>query len=478
LPEADRFRAAFRRCEFVALSDCVRQTDTAACAHVLLPALAWGEKSGTVTNCERRISRQRAFLSPPGEARPDWWIVSQVASRLGYGAHFSYETEAQIFREHARLSGFENGGSRPFDISALADLSDREYDDLEPLQWPVTPLAPCGGARLFGDGRFYRPSGKALMVPITPRPPAHLPTRGYPLVLNTGRVRDQWHTMTRTSRSSRLLLHVSEPYVEIHPDDARSFALVEGGLARVISRHGEMIGRVRLSPHQRAGSLFVPIHWNDALARKARAGALVNAATDPVSGQPEFKHTPARVEPYRPAWHAFLLSRKPLSFYGGEYQVAIKGGGCWRYELAGDGPSLPWPALARQWLGEEGVEFEDLKAGIYRVARIDGGRLSGCLFVAPTHELPARERLEALFAQSALDPRQRVGLLAGGPPSAAASEGSVICACSCVGRTRFLAAIRQKGLKTPEAIGATLHAGTKCGSCLPELSALIASASR
>src|SRR5262245_17117092 len=197
MPDAERVRRALQGCELVVVSDCVSDTDTTRCAHVLLHAAAWGEKSGTVTNSERRISRQRSFLSPPSEAQPDWWIVAQVAKRMGFGTAFDYDGPAAIFREHARLSAFENGGERALDIGAVASLSDAEYDTLQPFQWP-RPADVAAPPRLFADGRFFTASRKAQLVPTAPRAPARKPDADYPLVLNTGRVRDQWHTMTRT----------------------------------------------------------------------------------------------------------------------------------------------------------------------------------------------------------------------------------------------------------------------------------------
>jgi assimilatory nitrate reductase catalytic subunit len=502
LPDADRFRAALKRCELVIVSDCVRHTDTTECAHILLPAAAWGEKGGTVTNSERRISRQRAFLDAPGDARPDWWIVTQVAHRLGFAEQFPYRTAADIFREHARLSAFENDGARAFDIGALADLSDAEYDALAPIQWPVTrngfparvpsPVVagegqggdvparaidkPQGVARLCESGRFYFPSGKARMIPITPRPPVNPRTAQYPLALNTGRVRDQWHTMTRTARAPRLLGHVGEPYVEIHPDDARTYGVTGGAVARLASAHGEMIARVQLSDDQRIGSVFVPIHWNDTLARRARVGALVNPVVDPISGQPEFKHTPVCIEAYAAKWYGFLLSGEPLAHVDGEYQVRVKGQGYWRYEMAGDAAAESWPTRARDWLGADGewLEFNDAKAGRYRAARIEAGRLSGCIFIAPTHELPARGWLQGLFQKNSVSPEERLSLLSGRTPAGTVAEGSIVCACFGVGRDRITTAIQRERLSTVQSIGAKLRAGTNCGSCVPELKALIA----
>ncbi|MFP5344866.1 MAG: molybdopterin-dependent oxidoreductase, partial [Gammaproteobacteria bacterium] len=171
LPDADAARKALQSCEFVVVSDCVRHTDTTAYGHVLLPAAAWGEKDGTVTNSERRISRQRKFLPTPGEARPDWWIIAQVAKRMGYTHAFNYSSPAQIFNEHAALSGFENDGARDFDISGLCGLDEAAYDTLPPAQWPVVQPGSAGTPRLFGDGKFYTPSGRRALSPsrrVTP----------------------------------------------------------------------------------------------------------------------------------------------------------------------------------------------------------------------------------------------------------------------------------------------------------------------
>ena len=302
----------------------------------------------------------------------------------------------------------------------------------------------------------------------------------YPLSLSTGRIRDQWHTMTRTARAARLMAHISEPYVEIHPEDVLAYGVTPDGLARLASAHGTMLARVKVSAEQRVGCVFVPLHWNDTLARRARADALVNPVTDPISGQPEFKHTPVRVEPFRAAWHAFVLARTALAVGNSDYRVQVKGDGYWRYELAGEQPAGAWTKLAREWLGADGewLEFEDSKGGRYRAARIEDDRIEACLFVAPTHELPPRAWLQGLFKQESLRPEERLGLLAGRAPAGTTVEGTVVCACFGVGRERILSAIKRDGLSTPQAIGAKLQAGTNCGSCVPELKSLIAAAGR
>ncbi len=474
LPQADRVAAALAKCELVVVSDCVRHTDTTALAHVLLPAAAWGEKDGTVTNSERRLSRQRAFLTPPGEARPDWWIIAEVARRMGYEAAFGYASAADVFREHARLSGLDNDGQRAFDISALAQINDADYDALQPMQWPVSQQAPHGTPRLCGDGRFFTASGKARLVAITPRPPAQSFDDDYPLVLNTGRVRDQWHTMTRTGASPKLATHTPEPYVQIHPDDAARSGLHDRGLAWVRSRHGDVLVRVMVSHEQRTGSVFVPLHWSAVQASHARVDALVAAVTDPISGQPESKQTPVYVVPYVPTWHASVLSREPIDAGAVQYRVTIKGVQHWRYELAGDDVRA-WPNWARASFGaeHEWLESEDVGAGTYRAACIKDGRLHACVFVARTSSLPPPHWLATLFGQSPLLPADRASLLSARPYGVRAASGPPVCVCFGVSRNAVARAVRAQGLTSVEAVGRVLRAGTNCGSCIPEIQAIL-----
>src|SRR6185437_6701437 len=213
------------------VSDVMAATDTARFAHVKLPALAWGEKDGTVTNSERRISRQRPLFAPPGQARADWRIIAGVAGAMGFSEAFGWRGPAQVFREWARLTAYENHGSRVLDLGPLAGITPDQYEALQPVQWPVTPSG--GTQRLFADGRFQTPNGKARMVPLDAKGPAEPAGGGFPFALNTGRVRDHWHTMTRTGLAADLCRHTPEPFVEVHPDDAAPLGVVDGALARV-----------------------------------------------------------------------------------------------------------------------------------------------------------------------------------------------------------------------------------------------------
>jgi assimilatory nitrate reductase catalytic subunit len=478
MPDAERVRRALEQCELVVVSDCVRDTDTTRCADVLLPAAAWGEKSGTVTNTERRISRQRSFAPPPGEARPDWWIVAQVARRMGFGAAFAYDSPAAIFREHARLSAFENAGSRDFDIGGVASVSDDDYDSLQPFQWP-RPARVAAAERLFADGNFFTPSGKAQLVPTWPRSPARAPSNDYPLVLNTGRIRDQWHTMTRTGTSPRLSAHHAEPFVQLHPLDAARFGLTFGDLVEVAAEEASIVVRLEITDAVTPGQAFVPMHWGSVFASNARVGALIAPAVDPLSGQPELKAAPVRVRSYVPRWYGFALAREPLDLPASSYRVTARGAGFWRYELAGEELPQSWPEWADGVLGPRAarIEFVDAAGGRYRGANVAGNALESCLFVATAKWLPSRTWLATLFNSPALGDAERMAILAGRAPKGTLEPGPVVCSCFAVGRSTLLRAIRG-GLVSVEQIGKALRAGTNCGSCIPELKGLVAESAR
>ncbi len=477
LPDADGVRRALERCELVVVSDITAATDTAAYADVLLPALGWGEKDGTVTNSERCISRQRAFLDAPGEARADWWAICQVARRMGFHG-FDHDSAHAIFDEHARLSAWRNdesGVPRVFRIDGLAGLSRAAYDELAPVQWPVGASGE-GRARLFGDGRYAHADGKARFIATVPRAPAN-PTSGeYPIVLNTGRLRDQWHTMTRTGKSPRLANHAPEPFVDLHPHDALLAGVREGELARVSSRWGAVVARVTHGGGIARGSAFVPIHWTGQNASDARVGAVVNPVVDPVSGEPEFKHTPVRIEPFAVAWHGFILSRDALDLARVANWTRVQGAGFLRYELGGRDAVSPEWARALLGAGEEAdwIEFEDRSEGMLRCALLVDGRLQACLFVSRRPDLPARAWLGGLFAQEVLSTRERATLLAGRAAAQGSDPGPTVCACFGVGRNTIRTAIVKQALKDPQEVTACLRAGGNCGSCLPEIRQLLA----
>ena len=487
LPEADRARRALDACELVVCSDIVERTDTNHHAHVLLPALGWGEKDGCVTSSERRISRQRPFLPAPGEARADWRIVCDVARRMGFTQGFDFDTPHQIFSEHARLTAFRNhapgedgvpAARRLLNLEGLAALSPQAYAGLAPVLWPVG-AAGEGTRRLFSDGHFAYADGRARFIATPARTPVHAPDREYPLVLNTGRVRDHWHTMTRTGKSPRLAGHISEPYIDMHPHDALRSGVREGELARVQSRWGAMVARVRHGGDVLSGNIFVPIHWNDQFASDARVGGVVNPVVDPVSGEPEFKHTPVRVEPFPARWYGFAFGRRFLPASELSYWTLIRGEHFLRYELAHLQRPKDCSAWARSWLGvsdpdADWLEYEDRTTGVYRAAHLHEDRIEACVFLSSRPDLPSRHWLAGLFSHEHIDEADRTGLLIGEPPGAGADAGPVVCSCFGVGRNTLCEAIRNQGLDTPARITAALRAGGNCGSCVPELQRLIA----
>jgi assimilatory nitrate reductase catalytic subunit len=476
LPDADVVRAAMQKLELFVVSENVRSNDTVnAGAHVLLPALAWGEKSGTVTNSERRISRQRSFLPAPGEARPDWWIVSEVAKRLGFAAAFDYKSAADVFREHASLSGFENNGSRDFDIGGLSAMSDEAFAEMGPMQWPMRYGELEPQARFFANGRFYANDQKARFIaPEIPTLRTET-TAARPLRLNTGRIRDQWHTMTRTGASPRLGQHLPEPFVEIHPDDANRFGVFDGGFARLVTDYGQCILKVVVSARQQRGMLFAPIHWSDENSSGARVGALVAPFTDPFSGQPENKATPVSITPYEYVIRGFALSRGKLDLPGHAWWARVAVGGGYGYLLADNADLAGWQSWLKSVAGEDLAEYRDFGGGVYRAASFTGERIETCLFVGPARDAGDWNVVKGLFAADALTPDQRRMLLSGKSIDGLADAGPIVCACFGVGRGTICDAIAA-GARSAADIGVKLKAGTNCGSCIPELKRLIAQA--
>ncbi len=469
MPDADRVRDAIAGCDFVVVSDVTANTDTARLADVVLPATGWGEKDGTVTNSERCISRQRAVLPPAGAARPDWQIICDVAARMGWGASFDYSGPAAIFREHAALSGIAGGLGRDFDISGVAGVTDAEYDALRPFHWPMT--ADRQGGRFFADGGFFTPDGKARMLPLTHRAPASVPDKDAPYLFNTGRVRDHWHTMTRTAKSPRLSQHIAEPFLEIHPTDAAALELAPASLAEVSNPLGRAVLRVLISDRMQPGQVFAPMHWTGETAPSGRVDALVAPVTDPISGQPESKASTVAIRPFAAAWYGFAIAAGPVRPDTAYWAKAQTRGG-WRVELAGDTNPDDWEATARDLFGlsEEvpAVTLIDPSRGLARLAFLQNGRLVAALYAGPRPVGVSRSFLSARLGAEADG-----AILSGRPGADIPDPGATVCACFDVGLNTILSAIEIGGLTDVDQIGAALQAGSNCGSCKPELQALL-----
>ncbi|WP_416463512.1 molybdopterin-dependent oxidoreductase [Sphingomonas sp. VDB2] len=457
LPDAGRVREAMASCPFVVVSDIMADTDSSAHAHVRLPAAGWGEKDGTVTNSDRTVSRQRPFLPLPGEARPDWWIIKEVARRMGWRNAFAYDRPAEIWREHARLTAYQNDGQRLLNLRSQAAMGNEAYDAMQPFRW--------GGAP-FADGRFPTADGKARLV-LTRQMTVAEPLKAWPMTLNTGRYRDQWHTMSRTGLSPKLARHREEPMVEIHPDDAAALGIADRDLAQVRTAQGQSIFRVALSEGQRRGEIFTPIHWTDQNASGGRTGLLARPLVDPHSGQPGFKSTPASIERVTTQWRGFLILRgdepvRPQCLWA--TRITVPGGAL--YELAGNGDPARLEGLMPQ--GDR-VEAMDASRGTRRIATISEGRLGGVMMVTRTGLLPSRDWLiRQLEAEG-------VGgsVLAARGPGSQPDKGATICVCFDIGLNQIVAAIREQALVDVPAIGKALGAGTNCGSCRPALANIL-----
>lgn len=468
LPEADLVRRALAKCPVVIVSDCVADTDTLRYAHIKLPAHAWGEKSGTVTNSDRTVSRQAPFLAPAGEARPDWWAVAQVAQALGFGHAFGWKGPADIFREYARLTGFENDGARDLDLTEALSL---DYDRFRPFQW--------GGKRFFGDGRFYTADGRAVMVPVGYRAPKESPVAAYPLRLNTGRYRDHWHTLTRTALAPRLSGHRAEALLDLHPDDARRAGLDDGALAVIRSRLGQVVARARVTADQKPGQVFLPMHWNDCFTAQGLVGRLIPGHADPVSGQPESKHVPVKVSRFATAWGAALVADDAPAVTA-PWWNRHRLGGAQITEMEGDEASqtnVLVDSLDRHYGGQR-LEVVDKARGVARYAWIQDGRLRAALFVAPERPETARSWVAELIGKSLDSAADRAAILAGTAPGGGGDQGPIVCACFSVGLRAIQALVASGKAASVAEIGQALRAGTGCGSCVPELKALLGQAEK
>jgi assimilatory nitrate reductase catalytic subunit len=487
LPRAEQVRAGLASCPFVVVSDCWA-TDTTALADVVLPVAGWGEKDGTVTNSERRISRQRSLRPPPGTARPDWWMFAEVARRMGWREAFPYSRPSDIFREHAALSRFENEGTgcRMFDIGGLATITNADYDRLEPVQWPAPPMTTGQGqnsARLFAENRnFPTRDRRASFIPTRWAPTAEVPDQHRPLLLNTGRLRDQWHTMTRTGQVPRLMAHQDEPVLVMHPNDASRYGVTHDGLAQIESCHSAAVLRARLSAEQRVGEVFVPMHWTDRFASTGPIDRVVGAARDPISGQPELKATAISLSAVPVVWWGLLLRRSELIVRRDIYWSRVPADRGHVYALAGweklpDGDRLvDWvDGLLTPPPRAERVSYADARRGVFRYASFVEGRLDACLFLAAgPASLPGRETLTGSLG-TVIEGAKRTALLAGNErgSNSAAEPGRIVCACFAVDLDVLRRAISERRAANLAEIGVALRAGTNCGSCIPELNAIL-----
>ena len=469
LPDTVQVRAALEKCDFVVVSDCSADTDTAAYADLLLPAAGWGEKEGTVTNSERCISRQRALQQPIAEARADWWIIKQVASRLGYADNFAYTSPADIFREHAALSAFENSGKRAFDIGALAALSAQEYASLPPTYWPA-PVDGISG-RLLADGEFYTASGRAQFMPVIPAMPVHSGTSDRGLSLNTGRLRDQWHTMTRTGLVPRLMRHQDFYSVAVNAREAVRLGANAGDVIELRGNAARVRALLLIDDGLPMGQVFSPIHWSDQFSGDACISALLPSVTDPVSGQPQSKFASVQLYALSTSLWGICFSRDkfllPDTLY---WSRVVVEGGYLTLMASANGELAPEVLSCLGATEQRCVEYTDENREDYRYISQRDGELRFALFINRERDaLPLRNWLGSLGTQSLAVESSR---LLAGMDASAVDSGRVVCSCWEVGENQIIQAV-EKGACSVQDLGDVLRCGTQCGSCVPELKQLI-----
>ena len=286
MPDLDLVEKALRQAELVVVQDAYHPTDTTRFADVLLPAAQWPEKEGVMTNSERTLTYLPCLTEPPGEALPDWRIMTMFARELGWHKDFSFQCAEAVFEEFKQLTK-----GRPMDITGVT------YARLKggPVQWPCPAFDHPGTPRLYTDRHFPTPDGRARFIPVEHAEPVERPSREFPLVLTTGRVKNQWHTMTRTGKVENLLRSCREPFVELHPQDARRYGVQDGDFVELTSRRGKVVAQARVTATIASGTCFVPFHWGRSMGFYKCANNLTLNAYDPVSKEPELKAAAVRV---------------------------------------------------------------------------------------------------------------------------------------------------------------------------------------
>jgi assimilatory nitrate reductase catalytic subunit len=487
LPDQAAVRAALEACPFVVLQEAFRTTETARFADLLLPAASWGEKDGTVTNSERRISHVRRAIVAPGEARPDWTITMDFAQRLEKHLRpeatslFAFDTPAQVFDEYKQLTR-----GRDLDLSGI---SHELIDTIGPQQWPFPAGSSAGTARLYLDGIFPTSSGRAQFVADPYRAAKEQRDARFPLTLITGRLRDQWHGMSRTGTAAQLFGHVSEAVLSLHPDELRRHRLQTGDLISLKSRRGAVIVPVASDDSVRPGQAFLPMHFGDRFL-KGGVNSLTLPAFDPLSKQPELKHSGVRLEPVQLPWHLFALiegdvqqhfeTLRPLCETFSYVSLSLTGRERPALLIRAASATAPDPQLLRdidQCLGlNDGpvLAYDDPRRSIGKRVRIENGRITAIRLAGETL---ARHWLQNLWLEGRADEQLRRWLLAplSAPPGqvdAEAISNKTLCNCKNVSQNAVCAGIR-RGLDLP-GLKQELGCGTQCGSCVPEIKRLLA----
>lgn len=469
LPDSNMVRKALEKCPTVIVSD-ITQTDTTEFADIVLPAKGWSEKDGTVTNSERRISRQRAFQLAPGLAKADWQILCEVAIKMGFDEGFNFTSPHDVFCEHAALSAFENNGSRDFDIGGLQYLKADEYAQLKPIQWPVTASSADGTKRLFTDAKFFTSNKRANFIVTQPDLAACVKNK-HDFILNTGRLRDQWHTMTRTGNISKLSAHDDLPFVEINDQDANLLGIKATDMVRVSNDLGEFKAQVKVSDQIQKKNLFSPIHWSGQFARKGVVTSVIGADVDPVSGQPQFKASAVSIEKINNLTWLRVASLEPVNDRGEfDYWAQTKTSRGY-VTLIGVKTSntLNWSQWCQERCSSNASEVSYCSPGGLREVLLlaSDDNIELLLFRANgMGGLPGYNWLATAFDQN------QISTLTSLIHSEQGEVDELVCSCFGTSKKAIQASL-ESGVQDAYELGSQLGCGSKCGSCKPELSLLI-----
>jgi assimilatory nitrate reductase catalytic subunit len=487
MPDLNSVHDALHQAELIVVQDAFHDTDTTAFADVLLPATTWGEKEGSVTNSERRITHVKAAVSAPGEARHDWQIMVDFAQRLGRrldngkaaSTLFPYTQAEDIFNEHR-----ETTRGRDLDIMGLSYAL---LDELGPQQWPFPAGAKQGSARLYPDGVFQKPNGKAQFANTVYKGTAEKTDARHPLHLLTGRLRDQWHGMSRTGNVAQLFNHAEEPVISMNADDMRRRSIASGDLVKVSNKRGQLILRAQLSDEVMAAQTFIPMHWGKQYMNGLGVNALMPSAFDKVSHQPELKHASIKLEKLDLPWRmtvmrsgislALLREIRPLLRHFEYATCGLSGRDPGIMILRAADSQAPDEALIQQLdklLGMTDdipmLRYHDAKRGISKHILVEGDQVTGVRLLG---EILATDWLKEVMSQGKLTDELRRWALAplSAPPTGQRGRGKIICNCLDVSENEIIDNIL---------IGADfatlqnkLKCGTECGSCVPELKQLV-----
>ncbi|SDS04403.1 assimilatory nitrate reductase (NADH) alpha subunit apoprotein [Halopseudomonas xinjiangensis] len=489
MPDQTLVREALQNCPFVVVQEAFGNTETCQFADLLLPAASWGEKEGSVTNSERRISHVRPAITAPGEARADWAIVCDLARRLekqlrpGQPSLFGFQSPAELFDEFKGLTA-----GRDLDYSTLSHAL---IDQLGPQQWPFRAITGHGTARLYTDGHFATDDGRARFVSEPFIPAKEQRDARFSLTLNTGRLRDQWHGMSRTGTAAQLFGHVEQAQLSLHPDEIRSRRLRDGQLVSVRSRRGEIILPVTADEQIRPGQAFIPMHWGDRFLKGLGVNVLTQPAFDPISKQPELKQASISVTPVALPWELYVLvegdvqqrfeALRPMCEQFAFASFALTGRERPALVMRVAHQSAPDVAVLStidRLLGlDEGpvIVYDDARRSIGKRVKIEDGRITA---IRLTGETAARDWLHGVWQSGEADAALRRWFLAplSSPPGGGAVADKTICSCMNVSASRIRAGIESgqdlDGLKQ------SLGCGTQCGSCVPEIRRMLATSAQ